>query len=68
MERWIGLLFNFKWPHDGFTFGIGFEVFEYSDDYPWSSLVIRCLFATVIVNVGYGIDAAEKYNNQAKDN
>ena len=67
MEKWFGFQFNVKWPHDGFNLGIGFEIFDASDDCPWSSLVIRCLFITVVYNVGYGDDSADTYNNQGND-
>jgi hypothetical protein len=67
MERWFGLQFNFKWPHEGFTLGIGFEVFDESDEFPWNSLILRCLFVTMILNIGYGEDSAEKYDNQSND-
>ena len=48
MEKWVGLQFNFKWPHDGFNFGLGFEFWDESEDCPWRSVVIRCLFVTMV--------------------
>ena len=43
------------------------SVFDESDEFPWNSLVVRCLFVTMILNVGYGDDAADIYNNQGND-
>tara|TARA_B100000780_G_C21069807_1_gene430415 strand:- start:543 stop:749 length:207 start_codon:yes stop_codon:yes gene_type:complete len=68
MERWFGLQFNFKWPHDGFNLGIGFEFFDEDANCPWNSLVIRCLVVTMVLNIGYGSDTADIYNNQGNDN
>ena len=68
MEKWFGLQFNFKWPHDGFNFGLGFEFWDESEDCPWRSIVIRCLFVTMVYNIGYGDEAADIYNRQGNDN
>ena len=68
MEKWWGLQLNVRWPHDGFNLGIGFDILDASEEFPWDSLVIKCLFVTIVYTVGYGDDAADIYNNQNNGN
>ena len=63
-SKWFGLKLNFKWPHEGICFGISFDFFEEDEQCPWNSIVVRCLFLTIIYDVGYGDDNKEIYNNQ----
>ena len=64
MDKWFGLKLNIKWPHEGICFGISFDFFEEDEQCPWNSIVVRCLFLTIIYDVGYGDDNKEIYNNQ----
>ena len=47
-SKWFGLKLNFKWPHEGICFGISIDFFEEDEALPWQSIVVRCLFLTVI--------------------
>ena len=44
MNKWFGLKFNFKWPHDGFVFGFSIDYYDPTEDLPWESYVFRIAF------------------------
>ena len=67
-SKWFGLKLNFKWPHEGICFGVSIDFFEEDEALPWQSIVVRCLFLTVIYDYGYGEYSKEQYNNQDYDN
>ena len=64
MNKWFGVKFNFKWPHEGFVFGFSLDYYDPTEDLPWESYVFRIAFITVIYDWGWGDDAKEIYNNQ----
>jgi|TARA_B100000780_G_scaffold276569_1_gene245407 hypothetical protein len=64
MERWFGLKFNFKWPHEGWCIGFSYDHYDATEDLPWESLVLRLFFLTVVYDYGYGEDAQDIYNDQ----
>ena len=64
MEKWFGFKVNFKWPHEGICFGISLDFYDEDPICPWSSIVIRILFLTMVYDVGFGDDNKEIYNNQ----
>ena len=55
---------NFKWPHEGICLGLSVDFFDWEEDNPWNSIVIRFLFITVIYDYGWGEEDKEFYNNQ----
>jgi len=64
MNSWFGFAVNFKWPHDGFVLGISWDFFDYSDECPWTSCIVRIGFVSLLFDYGYGDDNKEIYNNQ----
>jgi len=64
MEKWFGIKFNFKHPHEGICLGLSIDFFDWEEDNPWCSIVVRFLFITVIYDYGWGEDDKEFYNNQ----
>ena len=67
-NKWFGLKLNFKWPHEGICLGFSIDFFDWEENTPWSSIVFRFLFLTVIYDYGWGEDDKEIYNNQDYDN
>lgn len=65
MNKWFGLKVNFKWPHEGFVFGLSIDFFDWEENSPWDSIVVRFLFLTVIYDYGWGEEDKEAYNNQS---
>jgi|TARA_B100000035_G_C20910230_1_gene513618 hypothetical protein len=63
-DRWFGLSFNLKWPHDGFCLGIAYDFYDWEEDTPWTSILVRFLFLTIVFDYGVGEDAKEMYNNR----
>lgn len=64
MDKWFGLKVNFKWPHEGICLGIAFDFFEEDETAPWCSILVRCLFLTIIYDYGIGDESRDAYNNQ----
>jgi|TARA_R110000803_G_scaffold41011_2_gene88369 hypothetical protein len=64
MNSWFGFAVNFKWPHDGFVLGISWDFFDYNDECPWTSCIVRIGFVSLLFDYGYGDDNKEIYNNQ----
>ena len=64
MNNWFGFSVNFKWPHDGFVLGISWDFWDWSEEAPWTSCMIRIGFVAIIIDYGYGDTAKEIYNNQ----
>ena len=64
LEKWFGMSINFKWPHEGICFGVSIDFYDYEENSPWNSIVLRILFLTIVYDYGYGEDAKELYNNR----
>ena len=64
MNSWYGIAVNFKWPHDGFVLGISWDFWDWSEEAPWTSCMLRIGFVAIIIDYGYGDTAKEIYNNQ----
>tara|TARA_B100000780_G_C20992457_1_gene396913 strand:- start:192 stop:386 length:195 start_codon:yes stop_codon:yes gene_type:complete len=64
MDKWFGIMVNFKWPHEGFCLGISLDFFDEDEETPWCSIVFRILFFTLVYDFGYGEDNKETYNNK----
>lgn len=65
MNKWFGLSFNFKWPHEGICLGLAIDFYDAEFDQPWSSIYFRFLFVTVMYDYGYGEETKEEYNNRS---
>tara|TARA_R110001592_G_scaffold307936_2_gene581888 strand:+ start:108 stop:308 length:201 start_codon:yes stop_codon:yes gene_type:complete len=63
-SKWFGLKFNFRWPHEGICFGLSIDLYDWEEKTPWSSVVFRVLFLTVIYDYGWGDDSRKMYNSQ----
>ena len=63
-NKWFGLKFNFKWPHEGICIGLSVDFYDATEDLPWQSVVWRFFFLTIIYDFRYGEDTKEIYNNQ----
>ena len=64
MNNWFGFSVNFKWPHDGFVLGISWDFWDWSEEAPCTSCMIRIGFISIIIDYGYGDGEKEIYNNQ----
>ena len=64
MSKWFGLSVNFKWPHEGICLGFSIDFYDVELDSPWSSIVFRLLFITVVYDYGYGEETKQEYNNR----
>jgi|TARA_B100000780_G_scaffold1294_1_gene1062 hypothetical protein len=64
MNSWYGIAVNFKWPHDGFVLGISWDFFDWNDECPWTSCILRIGFISVLFDYGYGDENKDIYNNQ----
>jgi len=64
MSKWFGLSINFKWPHEGICLGFSIDFYDAELDSPWSSIVFRLLFITVVYDYGYGEETKQEYNNR----
>jgi len=64
MSRWFGLKFNVRMPHNGFVFGVSIDFYDWEEDTPWTSIVFRILFLTIIYDYGEGDKEKEIYNKQ----
>ena len=68
MNKWYGLKFNFRWPHEGFCLGISIDFYDWEEIHPWSSIVLRILFFTVVLDIGEGEEEKQTYNDQLFNN
>jgi hypothetical protein len=67
-SKWFGIGINFKWPHEGCVLGISWDFFDWEENTPWNSFVLRILFLTVVYDQGYGEDNKDLYNSNFKPN
>ena len=49
MNKWYGVKFNIKWPHDGFVFGFAIDYYEPAEGLPWESYVFRIAFLIPLI-------------------
>jgi len=47
-EKGWELLFNIKWPHEGFS--IGYDIVPYTEEEPYASVFIYLGLVTIIFN------------------